>query len=72
MSISIDPEINGGKPTVAGTRISVQTVLGHLSAGDSIDDVLEAYPRLTRQDVLKCLEYGAHLAGHSVTFENSA
>lgn len=69
MSIGIDPEVNGGKPTVSGTRISVQTVLGHLSAGDSIEDVLDAYPRLTREDVLACLEYAARLAGHSVTFE---
>lgn len=61
--VSIDPEVNGGKPTVAGTRVSVQTVLGHLSAGDSIEDVLEAYPRLTRGDVLACLECGAKLAG---------
>ena len=65
--IRIDPEINGGKPTVAGTRISVQTVLGHLSAGDELQDVLAAYPRLTREDVLACLEYGARLAGHAVT-----
>ncbi|OLV15731.1 DUF433 domain-containing protein [Deinococcus marmoris] len=59
MPIAIDPEINGGKPTVSGTRISVQTVLGHLSAGDSIQDVLDAYPRLGREDVLACLEYAA-------------
>lgn len=68
----IDPEINGGKPTVAGTRISVQTVLGHLSAGDSIEDVLDAYPRLTREDVLACLAYGAQLSGHGVKFEKIA
>lgn len=67
--ISLDPEINGGKPTVIGTRISVQTVLGHLSAGDEISDVLGAYSRLTREDVLACLEYAARLSGHAVTFE---
>ena len=67
--IGIDPDINGGKPTVTGTRISVQTVLGHLSAGDEIQDVLAAYRRLTRADVLACLEYAAQLAGHAVTFE---
>ena len=70
--IRIDPEINGGKPTVVGTRVSVQTVLGHLSAGDELQDVLAAYPRLTREDVLACLEYGARLAGHAVTFEKIA
>lgn len=72
MPIAIDPEINGGKPTVAGTRISVQTVLGHLSAGDSIQDVLDAYPWLKHKDVLAYLEYAARLAGHAITFEKIA
>jgi len=67
--IRIDSEINGGKPTVAETRISVQTVLGHLSAGDEISDVLDAYSRLTREDVLACLASGARLSGHAMTFE---
>lgn len=70
--INLDPEINGGKPTIVGTRISVQTVLGHLSAGDEISDVLDAYPRLKREDVLACLEYAARLSGHVVTFEKIA
>lgn len=70
--ISLDPEINGGKPTVAGTRISVQTVLGHLSAGDEMQDVLDAHPRLMREDALAYLEYAARLAGHIVTFEKIA
>ncbi|CAM4460790.1 DUF433 domain-containing protein [Deinococcus marmoris] len=72
MPIAIDPEMGGGKPTVASTRISVQTVLGHLSAGDSIQDVLNAYPRLRHEDVLTCLEYAARLTGHAVTFEKIA
>ena len=50
----------------------MQTVLGHLSAGDSVEDVLDAYPRLTREDVLACLEYAARLAGHSVLFKKIA
>lgn len=66
--ISIDPEVNGGKPTVTGTRVSVQTVLGHLRAGDSLEDVLDAYPRLTREDVLACLEYGSPSAPFNATF----
>lgn len=68
--IVIDPEICNGRPTIRGTRITAQTVLGHLSAGDSIEDVLDAYPRLTREDVLAALAYGAMLSGHSVTFES--
>lgn len=58
--IGIDSELNGGEPSVAGTRISVQTVLGHLNAGDEVQDVPDVSPRLTRADVLACLKYAAH------------
>ena len=46
------PEILMGKPSVKGTRISVELILGWLSAGWSIDQLLEAYPHVTREDVL--------------------
>ncbi len=53
--IAIDPDICGGRPVVRGTRITVQTVLEFLAAGDSIDELLTSYPALTRDDVLACL-----------------
>lgn len=53
--ITIDPEICNGRPVVRGTRITVQTVLEFLGAGDSIEDVLAEYPALTREDVQACL-----------------
>jgi uncharacterized protein (DUF433 family) len=62
--IIIDPDICNGVPTVQGTRITAQTVLEFLSAGDSIDEVLEEYPSLSREDVLACLAYSARLMGH--------
>lgn len=65
--IVIDPEICNGRPTIEGTRISAQTVLEFLSAGDSIEDVLEEYPSLTREDVLECLAYSAQLLKHHFT-----
>jgi len=46
---------------VQGTRITVQTVLSHLSAGDSTEEVLEAFPQLCRDDVLACLSYAARV-----------
>ena len=65
--IEIDSEICGGAPVIQGTRIAVQTILGYLSAGDAIDDVLAAYPRLTREDVLACIEYARRLgSAHSI------
>jgi len=46
---------------VRGTRITVQTVLEFLAAGDSVDDVLAEYPDLTREDVQACLNYASRL-----------
>lgn len=62
--IIIDPEICNGRPVVKGTRISVQTVLEFLSAGDTVDDVLEEYPSLTREDVLACMDWATRLMGN--------
>ncbi len=55
------PDVCNGKPVVKGTRITVQTVLSHLSAGDSTEEVIEAFPSLTREDVLACLAYAARV-----------
>jgi uncharacterized protein (DUF433 family) len=53
--ITIDPAICNGRPVVRGTRITAQSILEFLGAGDSMDDVLEECPRLTRDDALACL-----------------
>ena len=60
--IEINPAVCNGKPVIRNTRIPVQTVLSYLSAGDSIEDVLEAHPRLSREDVLACLAYARRLS----------
>jgi uncharacterized protein (DUF433 family) len=52
-----DPEIMVGKPTVRGTRITVEAVLEHLAANPDLDDLFAAYPRLTREDLQACLAY---------------
>jgi uncharacterized protein (DUF433 family) len=62
--IIIDPNICNGLPTLEGTRITAQTILEFLSAGDTIEDVLEEYPALSREDVLACLAYSAQLMKH--------
>lgn len=46
--ISVDPDVCNGRPTVSGTCITVQTISGFLAAGDFVEEVLEAYPYLTR------------------------
>lgn len=59
--IVIDPAVCNGRPVVRGTRITVQTVMDFLAAGDSVDDVLEAYPSLNREQVLACIEWASRL-----------
>lgn len=66
--ITVSPDICNGKPIIRGTRISVQTVLEFLAAGDSVEDVLDEYPTLKRQDVQACLDYASKLMANHYTF----
>lgn len=54
--VSRDPEVMGGTPVFAGTRVPVQTLLDYLEAGESIDDFLEGFPTVTRSQVVAFLE----------------
>lgn len=54
--ISTSPEIMGGTPVFAGTRVPVQTLLDYLKAGESIDDFLDGFPTVTREQVIALLE----------------
>ena len=53
------PEIMMGKPVIAGTRITVELILEKLAAGETIEQLLDAYPRLTRPAVLAALDFAA-------------
>jgi uncharacterized protein (DUF433 family) len=55
--IAINPDICNGRPVVRGTRIAVQSVFEFLAAGDSVEEVLEEYPSLVREDVQACRDY---------------
>ena len=67
--IIIDPTICTGRPIVRGTRITVQTILEFLGAGDSIEDVLDEYPTLAREDILASLQYSSRLMGNHSRLE---
>lgn len=54
--ISASPEIMGGTPVFAGTRVPVQTLFDYLKAGESIDDFLDGFPTVTREQVIALLE----------------
>lgn len=55
--IVCDPNVLGGKPTVRGTRISVEHVLGMIAEGMGEDAICKSYPRLSREDVRACVVY---------------
>lgn len=59
--ISIDPNICFGKPCIRGHRISVALILDYLAGGMTIEEILEAYPSIEREDVLACIAYGAEM-----------
>ena len=65
--IIIDPEIMMGKPIIRGTRITVETILEKLAAGESEEQLLEAHPRLTREAIQAAFKYAAETlrAGHT-------
>lgn len=57
--ITVDPDRMGGLPTVRDTRVTVTAVLGQLAAGQSVDQILEDYPYLVREDILAVLTFAA-------------
>lgn len=57
--IDLDPAVMGGKPRVRGTRVTVGTLVGLLAAGHTRDEVLDAYPYLTADDIAAALAYAA-------------
>ena len=61
--ISLDPNVMGGRPCIQGTRITVGLVVRLIAAGRTINQVLAAYPDLTRDDVTAALAYAAWRAG---------
>ena len=54
--ITTSPEIMGGTPVFAGTRVPVQTLFEYLEAGDTIDDFLDGFPTVAREQVVAVLE----------------
>jgi uncharacterized protein (DUF433 family) len=62
--IDVDPEVMLGKPVIRGTRIPVELLLRKLSEGATEADLLEAYPRLTRDDIHAAIRYAADTLAH--------
>ena len=57
--IQSDPSVMMGKPVVAGTRITVELILEKLAAGETMEQLVEAHPRLTKEAIYAALEFAA-------------
>jgi len=66
--ISSDPAVMMGKPVVGDTRITVESILEELGAGKTIEQLLEAHPRLTREGVLAAVRFGAEVLRADVAY----
>jgi uncharacterized protein (DUF433 family) len=62
--IEINPDIMLGKPVIRGTRITVELLLRKLSQGATEEDLLEAYPHITREDIKAAIAYAADTVAH--------
>jgi uncharacterized protein (DUF433 family) len=63
--IDIDPAIHHGVSCIKGTRVSVNVLVGSITDGDSIGDVLAAYPHLTKADIHAALKFAAEAVNHA-------
>ncbi len=54
--VKIDPQIMSGAPCFSGTRVPIQNLIDYLEGGDSIDEFLEDFPSVTREQVIAFLE----------------
>ena len=57
--ITFDPKVMGGKPCIRKMRVTVGTIVGLIASGQTIEDVLKAYPYLERDDIFEALSYAA-------------
>lgn len=64
--ISIDPQVCHGQACIKGTRILVSLIVDCLANGDAINDILSAYPKLSREDIHACLAYAAEMTRERV------
>ena len=67
--IAYDPEILGGKPHIAGTRLSIEFILELFASGATKDEILKAYPQLKTEAVEEALKYAAQAVKNEVLLD---
>ncbi len=65
--ITINPDVCNGKPTIRGMRITVKTILEYLAAGESVENILNAYPILEREDISAALQYASAILDKNIS-----
>jgi uncharacterized protein (DUF433 family) len=70
--ITLDPDVMVGKPVIRGTRITVEFTIGLLAQGWTEQEILAAYPHLTRADILACLAYAQELLSSEKVYPTAA
>lgn len=66
--IVADPKIMFGKPVIKGTRVPVELILEKLALGEPIEHLLQAYPRISREDITACLFFALHSVKNDLVF----
>ncbi|QDW26776.1 DUF433 domain-containing protein [Pedobacter sp. KBS0701] len=69
--IYIDANICGGKPIIRGKRITVQTIMEFLAAGETSEEILKQYPSLEAADITACMLYATELMNHSFVIKQA-
>ncbi|NOX46474.1 MAG: DUF433 domain-containing protein [Chlorobi bacterium] len=70
--IETNPDILFGKPVITNTRIPVGLILEKIATGDTKEDLLQAYPRLTADDIVACLLFAADSIKNELIFSNAS
>jgi len=72
LHIESKPDILYGKPVIVNTRIPVDLILEKLATGDTIGDLLAAYPRIKKEDIMACLLFAADSVKNEVIYSKAS
>lgn len=70
--ITIDPDVCNGKPVVRGMRVTVESILNYLSAGETSKEILRQYPMLEPEDISACLAFASRLMSRKYSVKETA
>lgn len=70
--ITIDPDMRNGKPVIRGLRITVESILDYLSAGETLEEILRQHPMLEPEDIPACLAFASRLMAHKYSVRETA